>query len=96
MLHSSAAAHDLCATCVDDAERCAGGLGLAALQLAAATGAEPIGTAGSAAKRRHLRASGVQVAVTSRATEFVGELAAVGRQLEALLNSLTSPGACKL
>jgi len=54
--------------------------------------AVPFGTAGSASKRRHVRASGIGTAVSSRATEFAAELAVAGMQPEALLNSLTSPG----
>ena len=72
---------------------CAGGLGLAALQLSNATKAIAVGTTGSRSKRRHVRASGMHVAVSSRATELVTDLAAVDMQAEALLNSLTSPGA---
>ena len=71
---------------------CAGGLGLAALQLAAAVGAVRIGTAGSNAKRRHMRSLGVRATLSSRFTDFVEELAAADAQPQALLNSLTSPG----
>lgn len=76
----------------------AGGLGLAALQLAAAAGAAAIGTAGSSAKRCYMRGLGVAAAASSRTTHFASELACVlGSDSRgfprALLNSLTSPGA---
>ena len=69
-----------------------GGLGLAALQLRSAIGADCVGTAGSSAKRRYMRSLGVLAAASTRATEFVDELAIADVQPQALLNSLTSPG----
>ena len=49
---------------------CAGGLGLAAVQVASALGGVPLGTAGSSSKRAFLRGywGGVHSAVNSRTT----------------------------
>ncbi|BDA51455.1 probable oleandomycin polyketide synthase, modules 5 and 6 [Coccomyxa sp. Obi] len=47
-----------------------GGLGLAAVQIAAAAGAEALGTAGSASKRAHLRGLGVRGVASSRSLDF--------------------------
>ena len=70
----------------------AGGLGLAALQIAAAAGAQVVGTAGSAQKRAHLRSAGAAAAVSSRATEYAEAFAHPRRRPSIVLNSLTSPG----
>ncbi len=71
----------------------AGGLGLAAVQLASAAGAVVVGTAGGPPKRSFLRGLGVGSAVSSRDTQFATELpAAGGGAVEVVLNSLTSPG----
>jgi NADPH:quinone reductase-like Zn-dependent oxidoreductase len=69
----------------------AGGVGLAAVQAAAAAGAAVYGTAGSSAKRHLLRTLGCRVAVGSRDTSFVSEVALAGG-VDVVLNSLTSPG----
>ena len=77
----------------------AGGVGLAALQLAHALGAKLVGTAGSPSKRALLRGLGVSDVAGSRSTGFVEELAAasaVGKDgtagVHVVLNTLTSPG----
>lgn len=73
-----------------------GGLGLAMVQMVAALGAEPVGTAGSSGKRSFLRGywrNGVRAALNSRATDFAADLAAVAPDgVDMVLNSLTSPG----
>jgi NADPH:quinone reductase-like Zn-dependent oxidoreductase len=69
----------------------AGGVGLAAIQAAAAAGAVVFGTAGSSAKRHLLRTLGCKVAVASRDTTFAGDIALAGG-VDVVLNSLTSPG----
>ena len=70
----------------------AGGLGLAAIQIAAAASAQVVGTAGSVQKRAHLRSIGAVAAVSSRSTEFAEALAHSQRRPSVVLNSLTSPG----
>jgi NADPH:quinone reductase-like Zn-dependent oxidoreductase len=69
----------------------AGGVGLAAVQVAHAAGATVVATAGSPSKRSLLRSLGVKVAVNSRDTSFVTDLAWAGG-VDVVLNSLTSPG----
>ncbi|KAK9864440.1 hypothetical protein WJX84_006132 [Apatococcus fuscideae] len=70
-----------------------GGLGLAAVQVAMASGCLPLGTAGSSQKRSHLRSMGAAVALSSRSTEFPDQLIATGKPAPVMvLNSLTSPG----
>jgi NADPH:quinone reductase-like Zn-dependent oxidoreductase len=69
----------------------AGGVGLAAVQIAHAAGARVVATAGSAAKRSLLRLLGVNVAVNSRDTTFATDIARAGG-VDVVLNSLTSPG----
>jgi NADPH:quinone reductase-like Zn-dependent oxidoreductase len=69
----------------------AGGVGLAAVQVAHAAGATVVATAGSPSKRSLLRSLGVKVAVSSRDTSFVTDLAWAGG-VDVVLNSLTSPG----
>ena len=69
----------------------AGGVGLAALQMIQSLQATAIGTAGSPSKRALLRQSGMQQVVSSRDLQFVTELASTGG-LDAMLNTLTSPG----
>jgi NADPH:quinone reductase-like Zn-dependent oxidoreductase len=69
----------------------AGGVGLAALQVIQAAGAQPLATAGSAMKRSLLRALGSQQVVSSRDTLFVEELGLVGGA-SIVLNTLTSSG----
>jgi NADPH:quinone reductase-like Zn-dependent oxidoreductase/NADP-dependent 3-hydroxy acid dehydrogenase YdfG/acyl carrier protein len=68
----------------------AGGVGLAALQLVRHAGAEPLATAGSAAKRDYLRGLGVRHVFDSRSLDFArGVMAATdGRGVDVVLNSL--------
>jgi len=69
----------------------AGGVGLAAVQLAQAAGAEVFATAGSDAKRELLRSLGVVHVMDSRSTEFAAEIGRLtgGRGVDIVLNSLT-------
>ncbi|MBZ0278144.1 MAG: SDR family NAD(P)-dependent oxidoreductase [Anaerolineae bacterium] len=68
----------------------AGGVGLAAVQLAQRAGAEIFATAGSDAKRAYLRSIGVQHVLNSRTLEFADEIRAAtgGRGVDIVLNSL--------
>ena len=70
-----------------------GGVGLAAIQLARAAGAEVIATA-SAPKQAYLRALGVSLVFDSRQTTFGKEIleATSGAGVQVVLNSLTGPG----
>ena len=71
----------------------AGGVGLAAMQVLAAAGAQPLVTAGNPMKRALLRTLGAAHAVSSRDTRFVEEhLATAGGPAHVLLNTLTSSG----
>ncbi|MCY3952396.1 MAG: SDR family NAD(P)-dependent oxidoreductase [bacterium] len=71
----------------------AGGVGLAAVQLAQAAGAEVIATA-SAPKQAYLRSLGVRHVFDSRSTAFGGEIleATGGEGVDVVLNSLTGEG----
>ncbi len=71
----------------------AGGVGLAAIQLARAAGAEVFATA-SAPKRPYLRSLGVKHVFDSRRTTFSKDVldATGGRGVEVVLNSLTGEG----
>ncbi|MEO0761329.1 MAG: MDR/SDR family oxidoreductase, partial [Pseudomonadota bacterium] len=71
----------------------AGGVGLAALQVARAAGARVIATAGSPAKRELLTALGAQHVADSRSLAFAEDVMAVtdGRGVDVVLNAL--PGA---
>ncbi len=71
----------------------AGGVGLAAIQLAQAAGAEVFATA-SAPKQAYLRSLGVQHVFDSRQTTFGEEIleATGGEGVHVVLNSLTSEG----
>ena len=71
----------------------AGGVGLAAIQLARAAGAEVFATA-SASKQSFLRSLGVAHVFDSRQTRFGGEIlqATGGEGVNLVLNSLTSEG----
>ena len=71
----------------------AGGVGLAAIQLARAAGADVIATA-SAAKQGYLRSLGVSQVFDSRRTSFGEEIlgATGGAGVHVVLNSLTGPG----
>ena len=72
---------------------CAGGLGLAAIQVATAAGAGVLATAGSTQKRAYLRQQGLATVVSSRSLHFAEHLGCrEGTQPSVLLNSLTSPG----
>jgi NADPH:quinone reductase-like Zn-dependent oxidoreductase/3-oxoacyl-(acyl-carrier-protein) synthase/acyl carrier protein len=69
----------------------AGGVGLAAIQMAKSQGAKVIATGGSSNKRNLVRSLGVEIAINSRDTMFVSELAELGGA-DVVLNSLTSSG----
>ncbi|MEM6447249.1 MAG: SDR family NAD(P)-dependent oxidoreductase, partial [Cyanobacteria bacterium P01_D01_bin.123] len=71
----------------------AGGVGLAAIQLAQAIGAEIYATA-SAPKQAHLRQLGIQHIYNSRTTDFGEQIRrdTNGTGVDAILNSLTSAG----
>ena len=69
----------------------AGGVGLAALQIARKAGAEVFATAGTEEKRRYLASLGVRHVMDSRAAGFAGEIlsATGGRGVDVVLNSLS-------
>ena len=69
----------------------AGGVGLAAIQIAKAKGAEIFATAGSEAKREYLRKLGVEHVMDSRSLDFGAEIQRItnGRGVDVVLNSLT-------
>ena len=69
----------------------AGGLGLAAVNVAKARGAEIYATAGSEEKRAYLRSLGVQYVLPSRTEEFADEVMRLtkGLGVNIALNSLT-------
>jgi acyl transferase domain-containing protein/NADPH:quinone reductase-like Zn-dependent oxidoreductase/acyl carrier protein len=69
----------------------AGGVGVAAIHLAHAAGAEVFGTAGSNRKRGFLRALGVQHVFDSRSLDFAEHIHAVtgGRGVDIALNSFS-------
>jgi acyl transferase domain-containing protein/NADPH:quinone reductase-like Zn-dependent oxidoreductase/nucleoside-diphosphate-sugar epimerase/acyl carrier protein len=71
----------------------AGGVGLAAVQLAQRAGAEIFATAGSPAKREYLRQLGVPHVMDSRSLDFATLIRAVvgERGVDLVLNSLTGP-----
>jgi acyl transferase domain-containing protein len=82
----------------------AGGVGLAALQVAKRAGAEIFATAGSDAKRAYLRSLGVRHVYDSRSAEFADQ---IGSHVDIVLNSLAgnsirasfsvlAPGGCFL
>ncbi|HEY2139065.1 MAG TPA: SDR family NAD(P)-dependent oxidoreductase, partial [Chthoniobacterales bacterium] len=68
----------------------AGGVGLAAVQLAQKAGAVVLATAGSEEKRAFLRSLGIQCAMDSRTLDFVDEALRFtgGRGVDVVLNSL--------
>ncbi len=68
----------------------AGGVGLAAVQIAKWAGAEIFATAGSPEKRAYLASLGVQHIMNSRSLEFANEVKALtgGRGVDVVLNSL--------
>jgi NADPH:quinone reductase-like Zn-dependent oxidoreductase/acyl carrier protein len=69
----------------------AGGVGLAAVQIAQAVGAEVFATAGSPAKRAYLAARGVRRVMDSRSLSFTDEVLAAtgGAGVHVVLNSLS-------
>jgi len=69
----------------------AGGVGLAAIQLAKHVGAEVFATAGSEEKRAYLRGLGVEHVMDSRSLDFAGQIldATDGQGVDLVLNSLT-------
>ncbi len=74
-----------------------GGVGLAAIQLAQATGAEIFATAGSAEKRDYLRQLGVHHVMDSRSLAFADEVLALsgGAGVDVVLNSLAGEAIAK-
>jgi acyl transferase domain-containing protein len=68
----------------------AGGVGLAAVQLAQRAGAEIFATAGSPEKRAYLKSIGVPHVMDSRSLDFAGEIMALthGHGVDVVLNSL--------
>ena len=68
----------------------AGGVGLAAVQLAQRAGAEIIATVGSPAKRAHLESLGVRHITSSRSLAFADEVMSLtnGEGVDVVLNSL--------
>ena len=68
----------------------AGGVGLAAIQIAQRAGAEIFATAGSAEKHAHLRSLGVIHIMSSRSLDFCDQVMAAtgGRGVDIVLNSL--------
>ncbi len=68
----------------------AGGVGLAAIQLATQAGAEIFATAGSPAKRELLKSLGIQHIMDSRTLDFADEIMKVtgNRGMDIILNSL--------
>lgn len=72
----------------------AGGVGLAAIQIARHLGLRVIATAGSSVKRAVLRAEGVEHVLDSRSLRFGEEVRRItgGRGVDAVLNSLAGEG----
>ncbi len=72
----------------------AGGVGLAALQIARHLGVRVIATAGSGVKRALLRAEGVEHVLDSRSLDFADAVRALtgGRGVDAVLNGLAGAG----
>jgi NADPH:quinone reductase-like Zn-dependent oxidoreductase/acyl carrier protein len=72
----------------------AGGVGLAAVQMAQRVGAQVFATAGTPAKRAYLRDLGIEHVMDSRATGFVEEIlrATGGEGVEMVMNSLSGEG----
>jgi acyl transferase domain-containing protein/predicted amino acid dehydrogenase/short-subunit dehydrogenase len=68
----------------------AGGVGLAAVQLAQKIGAVVLATAGSEEKREYLRSLGIALVMDSRTLDFAGETLryTAGRGVDVVLNSL--------
>ena len=70
----------------------AGGVGLAAIQVARALGSVVIATAGGPFKRGVVRRCGVRAAVGSRDVRYTEDIAQLCSGVDVVLNSLTSPG----
>jgi len=70
----------------------AGGVGLAAVQVLQAAGAQPLVTAGGPFKRSLLRTLGAAHAASSRDTAFAEELVVASGAADVALNTLTSSG----
>jgi len=75
----------------------AGGVGLAAIQLARRAGAEIFATAGSPEKREFLRALGIKYVMNSRSLEFADRVLEYtdGKGVDLVLNSLTGAAMSK-
>ncbi len=75
----------------------AGGVGLAALQIAKLAGARVFATAGTPDKREHLRALGAELVMDSRTLEFADQVMAAtgGRGVDVVLNSLAGQAIAK-
>ena len=75
----------------------AGGVGLAAIQIAKLKGAKVIGTAGSAHKRRMLELLGVEHALNSRSLNFADDVMKItgGVGVDVVLNSLAGEAITK-
>lgn len=71
-----------------------GGVGLAAIQVARNIGADILASAGSDAKRDHLRALGITCVMNSRSLEFAEDVRAAtnGRGVDVVLNALSGAG----
>lgn len=69
-----------------------GGVGLAAISVATGLGCHVVATAGSAIKRSYLRIQGITDTADSWSTLFTEPLLSSGGPVDAVLNSLTSPG----
>lgn len=69
----------------------AGGVGMAAVQLALAAGAEVFATAGAPEKQQFVRDMGVAHVMSSRTLDFAGRIRAItgGRGVDMVLNSLS-------
>ena len=69
----------------------AGGVGMAAIEIALRAGAEIFATAGSESKREHLRAMGVSHIFNSRSLDFAAEIMSLtnGQGVDIVLNSLS-------
>jgi len=75
----------------------AGGVGLAAIQVAKWLGANVIATAGSEEKRNHVRSLGIDHVLNSRTLDFADEVMTLtsGRGVDVVLNSLSGEALLK-
>lgn len=69
----------------------AGGVGLAAVELARRAGADVVATAGSEHKRSYLREMGIELVGDSRSGSFVDEITRNLGEVDVVINSLTGP-----